>query len=99
MKTPDELFRDKQANMNDKELIDLVDKQISELAKTGGRSHRMCVPPMVNDTDMLLSEMLRRFKLLVEPAQSIQGDEFCPCNSDNYGYGFAKCFDCGKIKQ
>jgi len=25
----------------------------------------------------------------------------CKCNSesDNYGYGFAKCFNCGKIKE
>lgn len=22
----------------------------------------------------------------------------CSCSSLNYGYGFAKCFDCGKIK-
>ena len=22
----------------------------------------------------------------------------CSCGSPNYGYGFAKCFDCGKIK-
>lgn len=22
----------------------------------------------------------------------------CTCGSLNYGYGFAKCFDCGKIK-
>lgn len=22
----------------------------------------------------------------------------CSCGSTNYGYGFAKCFDCGKIK-
>lgn len=22
----------------------------------------------------------------------------CTCNSDNYGYGFAKCYECGKIK-
>ena len=22
----------------------------------------------------------------------------CTCNSDNYGYGFAKCYDCGKMK-
>lgn len=22
----------------------------------------------------------------------------CTCGSDRYGYGFAKCFECGKIK-
>jgi hypothetical protein len=25
-------------------------------------------------------------------------DTVCSCGSPNYGYGFAKCFDCGKIK-
>jgi len=57
-----EQFEAKQAAMSDKELIDLVEKQISELAKTGGRSHRMCVPPMITDTDMLFCELVRRFK-------------------------------------
>ena len=23
----------------------------------------------------------------------------CSCNSKNYGYGAAKCFDCGKLKE
>ena len=23
----------------------------------------------------------------------------CSCGSMNYGYGFAKCYDCGKIKE
>lgn len=23
---------------------------------------------------------------------------FCTCRSDRYGYGFAKCYDCGRIK-
>ena len=27
-----------------------------------------------------------------------QGATECTCKSENYGYGFAKCFDCGKIK-
>ena len=25
-------------------------------------------------------------------------ESICSCGSENYGYGFAKCFDCGKIK-
>lgn len=62
--TRDEEFKEKQAAMSDKELVELVDRQISELAKTGGKSHRMCVPPMVTDTDMLFCELVRRFKEL-----------------------------------
>lgn len=25
-------------------------------------------------------------------------DNACSCNTLNYGYGYAKCFDCGKLK-
>ena len=64
MKTSTEVFAEQQAVMPDKELIELAEKQVSELARTGGRSHRMCVPPMITDTDMLLSELIRRFKEL-----------------------------------
>jgi hypothetical protein len=51
-----------QAEMSNEILINLAEKQISELARTGGNSHRMCVPPMPEDTDMLFSELVKRFK-------------------------------------
>ena len=51
-----------QESMTDEALIKEVEKQISELARTGGKSHRMCVPPMPEDTDMILSELIKRFK-------------------------------------
>mgnify|MGYP001099381434 CR=1 FL=1 len=34
-------------------------------------------------------------KLLTIPPVS---NSVCTCGSSNYGYGFAKCYDCGKIK-
>lgn len=36
----------------------------------------------------------------LEKELSIQNvsNSFCNCGSPNYGYGFAKCYDCGKIK-
>ena len=52
----------KQKAMTNKDLIKEVESQITELARTGGRSHKMCVPPEITDTDMILSEMVRRFK-------------------------------------
>jgi len=61
MKTADD-FSKEQQQMPDSELIKLVKEQISNLAKTGGRSHTMCVPPSIKDTDMLLSELVRRFE-------------------------------------
>ena len=59
-----EQFKQKQAEMTDKELHDLVRTELSKLCKTGGKSLTMCVPPMFTDTDMLISELLNRFKRL-----------------------------------
>lgn len=64
--TKTEEFEKKQSEMPDKELHDLVSEELSKLCKTGGRSLKMCVPPMVTDTDMLISELLRRFKQMSE---------------------------------
>ena len=35
-------------------------------------------------------------KLFTTPDVS---NSVCSCNSSNYGYGAAKCFDCGKLKE
>jgi len=74
-----EQFEAEQKSMSDKELIKNVKKQISELAKTGGRSHRMCVPPQVTDTDMLLGELVRRFEKSIE---IVQPSEVMPSDSE-----------------
>ena len=58
-------LRESQERISNEELIELAETQITELARTGGRSHRMCVPPSITDTDMLFSELVRRFKVLV----------------------------------
>ena len=62
--TKDELFRKKQEDMPDAELAELARKEVSKLCSTGGRSLTMTVPPRVEDTDMLLCELIRRFKKL-----------------------------------
>lgn len=64
--TKDEQFAAKQAAMSDAELAELAQKEMRKLARTGGRSHTMCVPPMVTDTDMLYCELIRRFKILTK---------------------------------
>ena len=61
-----EAFELKQSKMSDRELIDLCQKEVGELASTYGKSHRMTIPPMITDTDMLLSELIKRFKMLSE---------------------------------
>ena len=50
--TPEEIFRQLQE----------VDQQLSELCKSGGNSFTMSIPPSVKDFDMLISELIRRFK-------------------------------------
>ena len=52
----------KQASMSNADLIEKVETKITNLCRTGGKSFRMSVPPKVDDADMLLSEMVRRFK-------------------------------------
>lgn len=64
-----EEFELKQSKMSDIELINLCQKEVGELASTYGKSHRMTIPPMVTDTDMLLSELIKRFKMLSEAAR------------------------------
>ena len=58
----EERLKELQTEMSNETLIKLVEKTITDLALTGGRSHRMTVPPQIDDTDMLLSEMVKRFK-------------------------------------
>ncbi len=62
--TKTELFKKKQAKMPDKELHNLVQSELSRLCETGGKSLTMCMPPMMKDTDMLIGELLNRFKNL-----------------------------------
>lgn len=57
-----EQFELKQKQMPDNELIDLAEKEVGKLCKTGGKSLIMCVPPSIKDTDMILCELIRRFK-------------------------------------
>jgi len=57
-----------QESMPDEALIKEAEKQIFELARTGGKSHKMCVPPMPDDTDMILSELVRRYKKAIDLA-------------------------------
>lgn len=46
------------------ELAEKAHSALSKLCSTGGRSFTMTVPPQIDDTDMVLSEVIRRFELL-----------------------------------
>jgi hypothetical protein len=49
------------------ELAEKAQSALSKLCSTGGASFTMTVPPRVDDTDMILSELIKRFELLSLP--------------------------------
>lgn len=53
-------FEAKQAKMSDKELIEKCERVVHDTCETG--TFTMSVPPSVNDGDMLLCELIRRYK-------------------------------------
>ena len=67
-KTPDELFREKQASMSDEDLLKLCHEQVSKLARTYGKSFKMSIPPSVNDIDVAFCELCRRYEQAIKPS-------------------------------
>ena len=59
-------FQEKQSLMPNEELIKLARAEVSKLCQTGGKSLRMCVPPYITDTDMLLCEVIKRLEDLTK---------------------------------
>ena len=58
------LFREKQQAMSNKELANLVCEETTKMCRTGGKSFTMQIPVNVRDTDMLICELVRRFRVL-----------------------------------
>jgi len=70
--------------------------------ETIGATRGECAYPIAEDFAKIIDKLYA--------SQPIQGgqklptegrtgsDNICNCKSANYGYGFAKCYDCGKIK-
>ena len=46
------------------ELAEKAQSALRKLCRTSGRSFTMSVPPRLDDTDMILSEVIKRFELL-----------------------------------
>ena len=46
------------------ELAEKAHSALSKLCSSGGASFTMTVPPRLDDTDMILSEVIKRFELL-----------------------------------
>jgi hypothetical protein len=58
-----EEFKTQLESMPDLELADKAQSALSKLCATGAKSFTMSVPPRLDDTDMLFSELIRRIKL------------------------------------
>lgn len=60
-KTAEE-FEAEQRAIPDDRLVEMAQNALSKLCETGGRSITMTVPPHIDDTDMVIAEVIRRFK-------------------------------------
>lgn len=65
MSERDEQFRARQAAMPDKELSEKCRELVSKLCKDPSK-WTMCIPPHIDDSDMILCELIRRFNNLTE---------------------------------
>ena len=59
-----EEFQEKVKAIPDQELAEMAQKTLSKLCSTGGQSFTMTVPPRIDDTDIILSEVIKRFEVL-----------------------------------
>ena len=57
-----EQFEVEQMAIPDDRLAEMAQNALSKLCETGGRSITMTVPPRIDDTDMVIAEVIRRFK-------------------------------------
>ena len=57
-----EQFEEKQASMSDEELIERANNHLDKLCETYGKSFTMSIPVSVQDTDMIFSELIKRYK-------------------------------------
>lgn len=98
-----EQFNKKQSEMSDKELLEKTTELLSKLCKTGGKSLLMSVPQNVNDFDMLVCELMKRYKNKVINNQLEQDfikncahDDWTNyCNTDG-SYSHKECNICGE---
>ncbi len=64
IKMSNEEFKAKLEAIPNFELAEIAQKALNKLCSTGGQSFTMTVPPRIDDTDIILSEVIKRFELL-----------------------------------
>ena len=60
-----EEFQNRLHDIPDRKLIEEATLQLDKMCKNGAKSFIMTVPPQLTDTDMVFSELIRRFELLI----------------------------------
>ena len=68
-----EEFRQQLKEVPNLELAEKAQSALSKLCSTGGKSFTMTVPPRLDDTDMVLSELISRFELMSLPSVESAG--------------------------
>lgn len=63
-----EIFEELQSKMKDEDLLKLIEDKLRLLCKTGGKSLTMTVPPRTDDFDMLICELIKRYKNILNSA-------------------------------
>lgn len=58
-----EQFDSEIESIPDLALAEMAQSALTKLCSTGGRSFQMTIPPRIDDTDIVFSELIRRFKL------------------------------------
>lgn len=59
-------FYEKQKAISNSELAEMAQTALKNLCRSGGRSFTMTIPPRIDDTDMVLSELITRFEALLQ---------------------------------
>lgn len=85
-----EKFHHDLESISDEKLIELCHNEITQLCESGSKSFTMSIPPRIHDTDILLSEMIRRFKLKTENilTRTLTDDERELILSKLFGFSF-----------
>lgn len=65
-------FNEDLHNIPNEELIKKAEVAVSKLCNTGAKSFTMSVPPRLDDTDIVLSEVIRRLQSLTAKDKSLE---------------------------
>jgi hypothetical protein len=57
-------MQEKLDSISDKELIEIANAELDKLCLSRGESFKMSIPLRIDDTDVIFSEIIKRFEIL-----------------------------------